>query len=122
HTRAPGIDGQTSRRRPVRAGRYRGDAGEGAVDAALRSISRSLNRRPCITIYIETHGREISRTISRSVRTYPMMTFDVLFPVYINDEPDAVKQALGSVVTQSRLPTRIVVVCDGPTTHDVNSV
>lgn len=51
-----------------------------------------------------------------------MMTFDVLFPVYINDEPDAVKQALGSVVTQSRLPTRIVVVCDGPTTHDVNSV
>lgn len=49
-----------------------------------------------------------------------MVGFEVLMPVYLGDDADAFKVALGSLTSQTLLPTRILIVCDGPVSVDID--
>jgi glycosyltransferase involved in cell wall biosynthesis len=48
--------------------------------------------------------------------------FSVLMSVYREDNPNQVDEALESIFTQTLVPTEVVVVADGPLTHDVNQI
>jgi glycosyltransferase involved in cell wall biosynthesis len=51
------------------------------------------------------------------------MKFSVLMPVYVKESPDFLAQSLESIlVNQSVLPNEVIIVEDGPVTHEIKSV
>jgi len=51
-----------------------------------------------------------------------MTKLSLLLPVYRNDDPDHLEEAITSVTTQTRLPEELVIVQDGPIPQSVDNI
>ncbi|MDS0259779.1 glycosyltransferase [Haloarcula sp. S1CR25-12] len=50
-----------------------------------------------------------------------MVNFSVVLPTYANDDPEELGTAIGSVVDQTRRPDEILIVKDGPLSHELEA-